>query len=342
METQDVYDITIIGAGPTGLFGAFYAGMRRLKTKIIEALPEPGGQLGVLYPEKIIYDVPGYPEIRADDLVRQQMKQISRFPITFCFEETVEQIERAEDGLLRLESGKTTHYTRSLVITSGIGAFAPTKLKVTGAESFEGRGLNYYLRDPEDFRGKSTLIVGGGERAIGWALQLDEIASQVTLIYHKPELRADVSQLQALKKSQIEVRVNSQVDVIHGDGQGHITGVTLLNPQTKDTDPLNVEAILANLGYKSNLKLMYKWGMKAVKRYLPVTAKMETNIPGVFAAGGVVAPEGVDPLDLISTGYGQAAVAINYAATYLDSQASLFPGHSSEKEFEPLEAYAYV
>jgi len=139
MDAQDIYDITIIGAGPTGLFGAFYAGMRRLKTKVIEALPEPGGQLGVLYPEKIIYDVPGYPEIQADELVRQQMKQISRFPITFCFEETVEQFEQTESGLV-IQTDKATHHSRSLVITSGIGAFAPTKLRVKGAKRLRDMG----------------------------------------------------------------------------------------------------------------------------------------------------------------------------------------------------------
>lgn len=332
METQDIYDITIIGAGPTGLFGAFYAGMRRLKTKIIEALPEPGGQLGVLYPEKIIYDAPGYPEIRADELVRQQMKQINRFPITFCFDETVEQFEQIDSGLI-IQTDKATHQSRSLVITSGIGAFAPTKLRVKDAEAFEGHGLDYYLRDAEDFRATPTLVVGGGEQAINWALQLDDVAAQVTLIHHKPELRASESQLHALEESQVEVRLNTQIKSIQGDGEGKIAGVTLLNPNTKETDLLTVEAILANLGYKSNLKLMYKWGLQAAKRYIPVTAKMETSIPGVFAAGGVVAPEGIDPLDLISTGFGQAAVAVNYAATYVDPHASVFPGHSSEGKF---------
>lgn len=333
METKERYDITIIGAGPAGLFGAFYAGMRRLKTKIIEALPEPGGQLGVLYPEKIIYDVPGYPEIRADELIKQHMKQINQFPITFCFEEIVEKFERVE-GDLHIHTDKGKHYSRSLVITSGIGAFAPTKLRAENADKFEGQGLRYDLRDPNDYQQKRTLVVGGGERAVGWALALEEVASQVTLIHHKPELRIeDESQLQALDKSKIEVRLNSQVQAIYGNGQGEITNVALLNPQTKETDSLSVEAILVNLGYKANLKLMYKWGLHARKRYIPVTAKMETNIPGVFAAGGVVDPEGVDPIDLISTGYGQAAIAVNHAATYIDPRASLFPGHSSEEKF---------
>lgn len=332
METRDIYDITIIGAGPTGLFGAFYAGMRHLRTKIIEALPEPGGQLGVLYPEKIIYDVPGYSEIRAGELVRQLMKQISRFPITFRFGETMEQIEQMESGL-RIHTDKAIHYTRALVITSGIGAFAPTKLKAENAEVFEGQGLSYYLENVEDFRGKRTLVVGGGEQAIGWALQLDGVANQVTLIHHKSEFRAEESQLRALEESSVVVRVNAQVKAIQGDGEGKITGVTLFDPQTKETDSLAVEAILINLGYKSNLKLMHKWGVQAAKRYIPVTARMETNIPGVYAAGGVAAPEGADPLDLISTGFGQAAIAVNHAAAYIDPRASVFPGHSSEGKF---------
>lgn len=325
-------DIIIIGAGPAGLFGAFYAGMRRLKTKIIEALPEPGGQLGVLYPEKIIYDTPGYPEIRADELIRQQMKQISRFPITFCFEETVEQIEKTETGLL-IHTDKGQHQSRSVVITSGIGAFSPTKLRAKGANEFERNGLYYYLQDPQDFRGKSTLVVGGTELAASWALNLEGVASSVTLIHHKPALGIDDLHRQRLEESQVGVRLNSQVQSIQGQNHSKVTGVTLLNPQTKESETLAVEAILVNLGYKSNLRLMYKWGLNAVKRYIPVTAQMETNIPGVFAAGGVVAPEGMDPLDLISTGYGQAAIAVNYAAVYIDPQAAIFPGHSSEGKF---------
>lgn len=328
-----MYDITIIGAGPTGLFGAFYAGMRRLRTKIIEALPEPGGQLGVLYPEKIIYDAPGYPEIRADELVDRLMAQISRFPITYCFEETVDQFERTETGDLVLETDKGSHRTRTLVITSGIGPFAPTKLKAENVERYEGEGVRYYLRDPEEYRAKSTLVVGGTEQAAQWALQLEEVAEAVTLIHHRSELRAKAATAEQLEASGVTVRLNAQVASLEGNGEGEIIGATLLNPQTRETDALAVETVLVNLGYKANPKLMYQWGVGAKKRYIPVTAKMETKIPGVYAAGGVVAPEGMDPLDLIATGFGQAAVAVNYAATYVDPQASVFPGHSSEEKF---------
>lgn len=332
MQSPEIYDITIIGAGPTGLFGAFYAGMRRLKCNIIEALSEPGGQLGVLYPEKIIYDAPGAPDIRADELIRQQMKQISRFPITFSFEETVQELEQTENGLL-IHTDKAIHHSRTLVITSGIGAFTPTKLKAENADEFEAPAFSYELQDLEHYEGKQTLVVGGGEQAISRALKLNGVASTVTLIHHKSEFRADEAQLEALEKSEVVVRLDTQVKSVQDDGQGNIAAVTLLNPQTKATESLTVEMILVSQGYKSNLKLMYKWGLQAAKRYIPVTAKMETNIPGVFAAGGVVAPEGIDPLDLISTGYGQAAVAVNYAAAYLDPQASVFPGHSSEGKF---------
>jgi len=332
MESPEVYDITIVGAGPTGLFGAFYAGMRRMKCNIIEALSEPGGQLGVLYPEKIIYDAPGAPDIRADELIQQQMKQISRFPITFSFEETVQELEQTETGLL-IHTDKAIHHSRTLVITSGIGAFTPTKLKAENAEKFEGPVFSYELQDLKLYEGKQTLVVGGGEQAISRALKLRGVANPVTLIHHKSEFRADEAQIKALEKSEVLVRMDTQVQSIQDDGQGNIATVTLLNPQSKETDSMPVEMIVVSQGYKSNLKLMYKWGLQAVKRYIPVTAKMETNIPGVFAAGGVVAPEGIDPLDLISTGYGQAAVAVNYAATFIDPQAPVFPGHSSEGKF---------
>lgn len=333
MEAGDTFDITIIGAGPSGLFGAFYAGMRKLSTKIIEALPVPGGQLGVLYPEKTIYDVPGYPEIRADELIRQHVVQLKRFPITYCYDETVQTFNRNDDGTFVVQTDKATHNTRALVITTGIGAFAPTKLKAIGAAQFEGNGLSYTLGDPGRYQGKRTLVVGGSEEAAGWALKLAPVAAQVMLIHHKPTLKVGPEWLTDLERAGVEARTNFQIQSIESNGGSEIGRVTLLNPQTKQTETLPVDAIIASTGYKSNLRLMYGWGLNAQKRYIPVNAKMETNIPGVYAAGGVVAPEGAEPLDLISTAYGQAAVAVNQAATYIDSKANLFPGHSSEEKF---------
>lgn len=332
MEFQELYDITIVGAGPTGLFSAFYAGMRRLKTKIIETLPEPGGQLGVLYPEKLIYDVPGHYEIKAKDLTREQMRQIARFPVTLCFQEQVEALERVEDNnVIVIQTNKARHYTRALIVTVGIGAFAPTKLKAERADQFESRGLDYYLQDINNYRGKRVLIVGGGERAVGWAIDILGVASKVFLIHHKDHFKGEEEQVQAAQQAGVEIRRRTQVRAIRGNVQ--IEAVTLFNNETNETSELEVQALLVNQGYKANLGLMQKWNLKADRRYIPVNARMETNVPGIYAAGGVVRAEGAEPLDLIATGFGQAAVAINYAARYIDPSASLFPGHSSEMKF---------
>ena len=305
--------------------------MRRLKTKIIEALPEPGGQLGVLYPEKLIYDVPGYYEIKAKDLTRELVRQIMRFPVTLCFEEQVEALERLEDHTIAVQTNKTRHTTRALIITVGIGAFAPTKLKAERADEFEGRGLDYYVRDTNDYQGKRVLVIGGGERAVGWASEIARVASRVFLIHHKDHFKGEEEPLEAARQAGVEVRLRAQVRAIHGNGQ--VEGVTLFNNQTNETSELAVEALLVNQGYKANLGLMQKWNLNADKRYIPVNARMETNVAGIYTAGGVTRQEGAEPLDLISTGFGQAAVAINYAAKYIDPSAPLFPGHSSEMKF---------
>jgi thioredoxin reductase len=331
MSDVEVFDITIIGAGPTGLFGAFYSGMRQMKTKIIEALPEMGGQLAVLYPEKYIYDVPGFPKILAKDLVRGLIDQAIQWGPEVCLEQRVQTLhfgEAGEDEFMVLRTDKEVHYTRTLLIAAGIGAFSPNKLKNETIEEFEGRGIFYFVKDKAPLLNKRVLVVGGGDSAVDWALNLKDWASSVTLIHRRDTFRAHEANVVELLNSPVDVKLYYELDRVHGDGR--IEGATIFNNQTGEKEYLGVDFVLMNLGFKADLGPIKAWGLQREKRYLVVDKRQMTDYPGVFAAGDVSVQNDVEPLNLITTGFAQAAVAVNYAKQYTDPKARVFPGHSSE------------
>lgn len=325
---EDVYDLTIIGAGPTGLYGAFYAGMRELKTKIIDALPEVGGQLTALYPEKYIYDAPGYPKVIAKDLVKYLYEQAIQWNPSICLDERVLSLKRREDGVLVLTTSKGEHLSKSIVIAAGVGAFAPNKLVAEGVEKFEGNCVHYFVKEKAAFEGKRLLIVGGGDSAVDWALNLPGTASAITLIHRRDEFRAHESSVNQLRASS-DVRILTPYEVKMVEGNGQIERVVIVNNKSKEEEALSVDAILVNIGFKADIGPIREWGLELEKRGILVNNRMETNIPGVFAAGDIAAEE--VKMNLIATGYGQAAMAVNVAKHYVDPKASIFPGHSSEK-----------
>lgn len=327
MASEDVYDIILLGAGPTGLFGAFYSGMREMKTKIVEALPEPGGQLAVLYPEKYIYDVAGFPRILAKDLVRNLSQQAQTWHPTYCYEEKAQGLTRRDDGIIELETDRGTHYTRTLVICAGIGAFRPNKLDLDSLNRFEGNGVYYFVQEKQPFYRKKLLVVGGGDSAVDWALNLKDYAEKVTLIHRREGFRAHASSVTELMESSVDVRLWYELKEVHGND--HITGATIFDNRTDEEMEIDVDAILLNLGFKADLGAIRKWGLEFDKRYILVNERQETGIPGVYAAGDISKQEGVEPLNLIATGFGQAAVAVNHAYSYITG-GRVFPGHSSE------------
>jgi len=327
MPDDELYDITILGAGPTGLFAAFYAGMREMKTKIIEALPEPGGQLAVLYPEKNIYDVPGYPKVLAKDLVENLVKQTETWNPTFVFEEKAEGLNRCEDGTLEIVTNRGIHRSKTLVICAGIGAFHPNRLPIESVNRFEGNGVYYFVQEKRPFYRKKLLVVGGGDSAVDWALNLKDYASSVTLIHRRDGFRAHPSSVTELMQSSVDVKLWYELKEVHGDD--HITGATIFDNRTGEEMYIEVDAVLLNLGFKADLGTMKQWGLEFDKRYIVVNARQETNIPGVYAAGDVCKIEGVEPLNLIATGFGQTAIAVNYATSHITG-GRVFPGHSSE------------
>lgn len=331
MSDVEVFDITIIGAGPTGLFGAFYAGMRQMKTKIIEALPEMGGQLAVLYPEKFIYDVPGFPKILAKDLVEGLVEQATQWGPTVNLEERVQTLHFGEEGdeeFMVLRSNRGVHYTRSILIAAGIGAFAPNKLKNETVEEYEGRGIFYFVKDKTPLRNKRILIVGGGDSAVDWALNLKDWSSEVTLVHRRDRFRAHESSVVELMNSPVNVLTHWEVDRVHGDGK--VQGATIFNNESGEQEYVEVDYILMNLGFKADLGPIKEWGLQREKRYLVVDERQETEINGVYAAGDVCVRENVEALNLIATGFAQAAVAVNYAKRHADPSARVFPGHSSD------------
>jgi thioredoxin reductase (NADPH) len=327
---MELFDLTVLGGGPTGMFASIYAGMREMKTKLIEALPEEGGQLAVLYPEKYIYDVAGYPKVLAKDLVKSLIEQGKKFrPAVFMGENAVG-LRRNQDGTLTLVTDKGEHVSRTLIIAAGVGAFSPNKLGVQAEEKYDGRGLYYFVKDKNEFRGKNILVVGGGDSAIDWALGLKDWARQVTLIHRRDVFRAHESSVTQLFSSDVSVKLFYELKEIMGNGK--VEKAVIYNNRTKDQEVLDIDAILVNVGFRADLGPIGDWGLTLDARRIKVNQRMETNIPGVFAAGDIASPDGLDKLTLIATGFAQATIAVNYAKRYVDPRASVHPGHSSEKK----------
>ncbi|MCS7089028.1 MAG: NAD(P)/FAD-dependent oxidoreductase [Thermoflexales bacterium] len=331
-SSDELYEITIIGAGPAGLFGAFYAGLREMKVKVIDALDELGGQLATLYPEKFIYDVPGYPKVLAQDLVKHLVEQASMFKPTFVLGERVETLEKQPDGTFKLGTNKgTTHHSRVVLICAGVGAFQPKKLPQPELAQYEGKGLYYIVKEKAIFRGKRILIVGGGDSAVDWALNLKDYAKHVTLIHRRDQFRAHAASVTELLNSPVEVKLFYELKTVRGNGK--VEEAVIFDNRTKEETVLPVDAVILTLGYSVDLGPIKNWGLEMEgSRYIRVNSRMETSIPGVYAAGDICAEPGVEPMNLIVEGFAQAARAVNFAYQYLHPGARAFPGHSSEKK----------
>jgi ferredoxin/flavodoxin---NADP+ reductase len=328
--TPDIRDITIIGGGPTGLFASFYAGIRGLTARIIDSLPELGGQLTALYPEKYIFDVGGFPKILAKDLARDLIAQGTQFGPEVVLDEEVRTLVRNGDGVMVLGCrGGQSFHTRALVIAGGKGAFEPRKLEVPGYDEFLGKGVYYAVKDPTVYRGKRVLIVGGGDSALDWALALKDVTSRLVLAHRRDEFRAhekSVSQLQEAEAAgEVELLLFHEVDEIRGSGT--VEAAVVFDNQTDERTTLEIDHVLTFLGFKPDLGPMKDWGLDIQKNRILVSQLMETTLPGVFAAGDVVDYDG--KLDLIATGFSEAAIAVNNAARYLDPSARVNPGHST-------------
>lgn len=321
-----IYDITIIGAGPAGLFTAFYGGMRQASVKLIESLPHIGGQLTALYPEKYIYDVAGFPKIRAQELVNNLEKQLNIFDSTTILSQSIEKVEKVEDDIFRLTAHTgDVHYSKVIIITAGNGAFEPRRLNINHSEQFENINLHYYVTDMNRFKGEHVAILGGGDSAVDWALMLEPIAKKVTLIHRRNEFRAHEHSTELLKKSSIDILTPFVATDIEADEK--IERLILQETRGERIMKIDVDSIICNYGFISRLGPIANWGLEIERNSIVVNSKMETNIPGIYAVGDINTFEG--KVKLIATGFGEGPVAINNAMQYMDPKARIQPRHST-------------
>jgi len=316
-------DVAIVGAGPAGLFGAYYAGFRGLSTTVIDALPEPGGQVSAMYPEKVIYDVAGFPAIRGRDLVKNLVEQAAQFDPDYRLGVRAETVSYVDGKpVLMLSDGETLH-CGSIIITGGLGSF--TARPLPAAVSFAGEGLVYFVPRLDDLAGQHVVIVGGGDSAFDWALSLQPVAKSVTLVHRRDRFRAHASTVTKVQALPVTVLVNAEVNRIMGDG--HIEGVEV-TVRGEEPRQMPCDTVVAALGFTADLGPLADWGLTLDKRHIVVDTKMATNLSRVFAAGDITEYPG--KVRLIAVGFGEVATAVNNAAIVIDPAAHLFPGHSSD------------
>ena len=329
MPEPDIYDTSIIGGGPSGLFAAFYSGLRASRTKIIDSLPELGGQLGALYPDKYIYDLPGFPKVLAREFVQRLVTQALSFSPTVCLNEKVVDLRRRADGLIQMttEPGNM-HLSRTAIIAAGVGAFVPRTLDVPDIKRMEGKGVHYFVQDPESFRGKRVMVVGGGDTAVDWALCLLPYAQKVYLVHRRGELRAHEETVKELFGSPSEVLLYHELKALQG--HDHIESATIFDNRSGAEQTIQLDAIVLGLGFLANLGPIKGWGLNIVGNSILVDTTMRTNIPGVYAVGDITTYDG--KIKLIAIATAEAAIAANFAKQYVDPTIKVFPGHSSERD----------
>jgi thioredoxin reductase len=328
-QPHPIRDITIIGGGPTGIFASFYAGMRGATAQIVDALPQLGGQLTALYPEKFIFDVGGFAKILAKDLVKELVEQASQFNLTPHLNQNVIALEQEADHLV-LVTETDRFPTRAIVIAAGIGAFSPRRLPQACAEPWYGRGIFDRVSNPDDFRGQRIVIIGGGDSAFDWAQQLRDRAKAVTLIHRSDKYRAHGATITDVVAAASAGRTTllpfHELHDVRSEGE-KLVGITIREVKTKATQDIDADAILPMLGFHSDIGALAEWGLNCVKEEIVVNSMMETGRPGIYAAGDITTYPG--KLKLIARGFGEAATAVNQAVHWIYPEKKVNPGHSS-------------
>lgn len=316
-------DLLIVGAGPAGLFGAYYAGFRGMSVTLVDSLPEIGGQVSALYPEKKILDVAGFPVVKGRELVEQLVEQAGSADPTYLLGRTATGLKTDDEGVvMELEDG-TTIEAKVVIITAGIGRFTPRPLPA--GDGWEDRGLVFFVPSFAEYAGRDVVIVGGGDSAFDWAMALEPIANHVTLVHRRDQFRAHQATVDAVLASRTEIVTKAQVTALQGEH--HVASVEIT---TTDGEVLTrpAQAVVAALGFVADLSAMKEWGVEFDKRHLKVDTAMRTNLPRVFAAGDITEYDG--KVRLIAVGFGEVATAVNNAAPLVFPDQGVFPGHSSE------------
>ncbi|MFD0713563.1 NAD(P)/FAD-dependent oxidoreductase [Paenibacillus sp. GCM10027626] len=319
MEKIELYDVTIIGGGPAGLYTAFYSGMRELKTKIIEAHDALGGKL-LTYPEKIIWDVGGMTPIRCEKLVEQLIEQAKTFDPTIVLGQQVVGYERLEDGTIMLTAASgEKHYTKTVIMAIGYGIRKMAKLDIEGADRYEVTNLYYTVQELEVFRGKHVLISGGGDSAVDWANELEPIAASVTVVHRRDSFGGLERNVTRMKESSVTVRTPYRLRALHSQDGKRINEVTIAHMETEAEERLQVEAVVVNHGMRSDYGPIRDWGFNMGEWNVYVSEKMETNIPGIFGAGDFA--NFTSKVRLIAGAFTDGVLALNSAKLFMDPEA---------------------
>ncbi|MBG9982216.1 NAD(P)/FAD-dependent oxidoreductase [Aerococcaceae bacterium DSM 111020] len=327
-----MYDITIIGGGPVGLFATYYASLRESKVKLIESLEEIGGQPAHLFAEKRIYDIPGQPGITGAQLSENLLIQAEIHHPTIITGEEAQTIEECFDELrqryYKLTTPKQTHYTRTIIIAAGNGAFSPRRLQLPEAPLYEGKSLHYVIPSLQQFVHKTVMVCGGGDSAIDWALALETIADKVYLMHRRPQFRAHEQSIRQLEKSSVEVLTPYLPASIQGQ-DGQVTSMTIQKNRDTVTQVIAIDELIVSYGFISNFGSMRHWDLAMERGAFQVTPlHYETSRPGIFAIGDSCYYPG--KVKLIATGFGEAPQAVNGALLAIDPDANIAPVHSTK------------
>ena len=326
---HEIKDVTILGAGPTGLFGLFYCGMRGASAQVVDALSQAGGQLTALYPEKYIFDVAGFSKVLAKDLVRSLEGQAAQFGEPLHLNQNVTGLEE-QDGHFVLVTETDRFPTRSLVLAAGIGAFSPRRLPQAVAEPWYGKGIQDRVLDPEQYRGKRVIIIGGGDSAFDWAQQLRGTAEAICLVHRSDRFRAHAATvadvLASVDSGKTKLFTFHELHDIQSDGD-YFHSVTLRHVKSKELAQVDCDVILPMLGFVSDLGALTEWGLHLENDEIVVNSQMETGRAGIYSAGDVCTYPG--KLKLIATGFAEAATAVNQAVHWIHPEKKVAPGHSS-------------
>jgi thioredoxin reductase len=326
---HDIRDITIIGGGPAGLFALFYAGMRGASAQIVDALPEPGGQLTALYPEKYIFDVAGFPKVLAKDLVRSLVEQAKQFSGPIHCNQRVTAL-REEGGHFVLVTETDEFPTRAVVISAGIGAFSPRRLPQACAEPWYGKGVYDRVSNPSDYAGQHVIIIGGGDSAFDWADQLRGKAKSIALVHRSDRFRAHAATISAVQAAAAQGGTSIHTfhelaDVVSENGK--IIALELKDIKAKTTKRVPADVVLPMLGFVSDIGALAEWGLSLEKDEILVNSQMETGRAGIYASGDITTYPG--KLKLIATGFAESATAVNQAVHFVYPEKKVNPGHSS-------------
>lgn len=325
VESPVECDLLIVGAGPTGLFAAYYAGFRGHRVAVVDSLPELGGQITAMYPEKQILDVAGFPSVKGRDLVEGLVAQAATAKPDYLLDRTAATLSQDDDGVsVGLDDG-TQVRAGAVLITAGIGKFSPRPLPA--GEGWLGRGLEFFVPSFAPYAGKDVVIVGGGDSAFDWAQHLEPVARTVTLVHRRDAFRAHERTVQQVRDS--SVRIITKAEVVSLNGEGGAGPLESIDVKVGDeVTHLPAQAVVAALGFIADLGPLQQWGIEVEKRHIVVDPSMRTNLPRVFAAGDITEYPG--KVRLIAVGFGEAATAVNNATVAIDPSAKVFPGHSSE------------